>query len=777
MSDLDRPIRNEIIVHPNRSERSSTVLYLEPLDSGPAGPDASARSAEMWRMIRANARLIIGALMLGAVGGFALSLVMTPIYSAKVSLEIQNPVEAANFQVGDSEAIAPESYLATQATILQSRTLHNRALERVKKENLGIANQAGGHFSLRRFLHIAPSYPFALSAEPSANLPAAFAQGVAGAGKLPPITVSVAPSNSTRIVTVTCESPNPKMAAAFANALVNEYMDSNVQARWDAINSSRQWLTRQLEESRSKLEQAENQLQAYGRSSNLLFTGGDKESADQEKLNQLQEALSKAQQDRIEKQSAYEIAASTPADAVPQVLDNARLSDYQRQIADLQRQLAELSSQYTPQYPKVQQLQAQIDQLQSTFKKERQDVLTRIRSEYQAALMQERLLSAAYRSQVEVVSQQTEKGINYNILQRDVDTDRQMYDSLLQKSREADVATAMRGSNTRIIDPAETPSSPSTPNFLFNTLLGSSAGLLLALAFVITRESLDRSYKSPGDLSVHLNLPELGAIPVSPIPLSNSAAKASRFSFPMSADSADANGQMESTELASWHDRSSVVAESFRSAVTSILHSVNNGASPRVILVSSAIRAEGKTTIVSNLGIALSEIGQRVLLIDGDMRKPRLNEVFNLPNDWGLSDLLREKSSLRDCPLEALVKTTQLPELRILTSGPATTSISNLLYSHRMLELLQRLRSEFDIILIDTPPMLDISDARILGRLADAAILVFRAGKTSRDAAMAAKRRLTDDGIPVLGTILNAWDVKNNTGYGYDVYNYYSPTS
>jgi capsular exopolysaccharide synthesis family protein len=156
------------------------------------------------------------------------------------------------------------------------------------------------------------------------------------------------------------------------------------------------------------------------------------------------------------------------------------------------------------------------------------------------------------------------------------------------------------------------------------------------------------------------------------------------------------------------------------------------------------------------------------------MRKPRLNEVFNLPNDWGLSDLLRESSSLRDCPIEALVKQTEMPEVSVLTSGPSSENISNLLYSHRMLELLQRLRSEFDVILIDTPPMLDIADARILGRLADAAILVFRAGQTSRDTALAAKRRLTDDGIPVLGTILNAWDSKatGHYGYGYEYAKY-----
>jgi len=293
---------------------------------------------------------------------------------------------------------------------------------------------------------------------------------------------------------------------------------------------------------------------------------------------------------------------------------------------------------------------------------------------------------------------------------------------------------------------------------------------------IFVRQSMDRSFKSPGDVSMHLKLPELGVIPEGNFLSGNNIGKMPRLN---TAQSPFGNAQKIPhapgyVELVTWRDKSSAIAESFRSAVTSILHSADNGAAPRVILVSSAIRAEGKTTVVSNLGIALAEINQKVLLIDGDMRKPRLNEVFNVPNDWGLSDLLREKSSLRDCPLEALVKSTEMPELSILTSGPATNSISNLLYSHRMLELLQRLRSEFDIILIDTPPMLDIADARILGRLADAAVLVFRAGTTSRDAAFAAKRRLTDDGIPVLGTILNAWDVKSMGGYGYGAYEYYS---
>jgi receptor protein-tyrosine kinase len=193
----------------------------------------------------------------------------------------------------------------------------------------------------------------------------------------------------------------------------------------------------------------------------------------------------------------------------------------------------------------------------------------------------------------------------------------------------------------------------------------------------------------------------------------------------------------------------------------------NGSTLPGVIMITSAGKGEGKSSIVSNLGIALAEINLKVLLIDADMRKPHLHDIFNVSNSWGLSDLLREKSSLENCPVEALSRKTDIEGLSLLPSGPGTLSIANLLYSRRLADLLKRLRAEFDIVVIDTPPMLYISDARVLGRLADGAILVLRASKTTRDAARAAKQRLVDDGIPVLGTILNEWDFRAKSRYGY----------
>lgn len=625
MQEPQKPTRNELIVHPNRSLRSpQTVLYLEPLGAGAAAEETQALPLEMWRVVRQRLTWIVLTILIGSFGGFFLSLMQTPEYEAKVSLEIQNPTDITP-NLPDGSVASPESYLPTQVAILQSRSLRRRAISRLRKENFQPSGQAPIRVdAIRRLLGRAPK---AASSAPQAYPGAA-------------ITVQI--GLNTRIVSIVSESTDPKFASGYANALANEYIDSNLQARWDAINSARQWLAQQLDDTRTKLQTSEDQLQAYGRASNLTFTDG-KESAEQDKLKEIQKAYSDAEAERISKQSAYQIAMTTPADSVPQVIDNVHLSEYQAQLADLRRQLAQMSATYTPEHPKVKQLQAQIDQVEATFNKERADVLTRIRNEYQSARMKESLLAETYQKQVQVVSEQTSKTVNYNILERDVDTNRQMYDTLLQKAREADIATAMRGSNARIIDPAETPAAPSKPNFMWNTLMGTISGLMVSVALVILLESMDRSFKSPGDVSFHLKVPELGVIPEGSL-LSLNAGRAGRGNtLPTDADG-KIGTRPESVELVSWRDKSSTIAESFRGAVTSILHSAENGSAPRVIMVSSAIRAEGKTTVVSNLGIALAEINHKVLLIDGDMRKPRLNEVFNLPNDWGLSDLLRERA-------------------------------------------------------------------------------------------------------------------------------------
>jgi len=338
-----------------------------------------------------------------------------------------------------------------------------------------------------------------------------------------------------------------------------------------------------------------------------------------------------------------------------------------------------------------------------------------------------------------------------------------LYDQLLQRTKAIGVASAAQANRVRILDPAEPASRPTKPEPIANLITGLLCGLAAAFAVVIGREFVDSSLRAPGESQFHLKVPELGVIPEHrrlPEPSEQSASRALN------------NSEQSATpvELITWQDRPSAIAESFRGALASILVSGNGMVRPHVLLLTSASRGEGKTSVTSNLGLALAEIGQTVLLLDADMRKPHLHDIFNVPNTWGLSDLLREKSPLDTCPLAAIARKTEIPNLSLLPGGPGAVSIANLLYSNRMAMLLERLRKEFDIVLIDTPPMLHIADARILGRLTDGAILIVRASKTTREAARAAKQRLVDDGIPILGTILNAWDLKASKRYGYSYY-------
>jgi receptor protein-tyrosine kinase len=293
-----------------------------------------------------------------------------------------------------------------------------------------------------------------------------------------------------------------------------------------------------------------------------------------------------------------------------------------------------------------------------------------------------------------------------------------------------------------------------------NLAEGLASGLLFGIMLVLTMDRFNGSLTSPGEAETVLRVPELGIIPARDSHLVRRLERLKNEGI---------NGYQlppadETIPLAAW-EADSVLAESYRNVRTSILLSKNGEPRPKVILVTSVERQDGKSSTVSNLGIALAQIGQRVLLVDGDMRKPRLHTIFNTPNSWGLSDLLREKIPLKDIPADAMARKTGIGRLFLLPSGPAVLGVSDLLYSDRLGEVIARLREIFDTIIIDTPPMGYLSDARVVGRLADAAILVIRSGQTTKDSALRAKQRLTEDGIHVLGIVLNRWEPQSKRQY------------
>jgi succinoglycan biosynthesis transport protein ExoP len=731
----------DLIVRQELPRGNAGLVYMEPLQAyAPPAEDSGGGVPALWQILAAHRLAILLFAIGGIAAGVGISMVETPIYDARSTLEFQSSKnEAPMGAADDGGGFTPESYLQTQVKVLQSNRLNERVAKKLATQG---TYEAPGQFDkLRKLI----------------GLPVA--QAATTAPRQPSVDARVKLIENSRIVEITASSPDPRYAANFADTLASEYIDYNMEALWASSQKTSDWLTRQLQDLRTKLEQSENQLQAYSRQSGLVITGPD-QNIDDDGLKNVQRELATAQADRISKQSAYEVASTMQADSLPQVLDNGRLSDYQTKIADLRRQYAEQSAIYTPAHPKVQQIQAQITDMESTLSRERTNIVSRIQNDYQAALKRERMLQAAYTAQMQRVTDQSQKSIYYSILKREVDTNRTVYEQLLQKAKQVGIGAALQPTNVRVVDTAEIPTRPSKPDFLRNALTGLASGLALAFGIVVGGEFINRSVRAPGESAFHLHVPELGVIP-------SRTAVADQVLMPNIVPKSGMNGGSKpKLELVTWQDRPSLLAEAYRNALTSIL-AANSKGRPKVILITSAGHGEGKSSTVSNLGIALAEINQRVLLIDADLRKPRLHDIFNLPNTWGLSDLLREKSSLADCPLEALARKTEVDGLHVLPSGPGTVSITNLLYSSRMADLVERVRNDFDITIIDTPPMSYLSDARVLGQLADAAILVIRAARTTRDEARAAKERLVDDGIRVLGTILNGWEPKVKAKYGY----------
>ncbi len=750
--------RREIVLSSTNNANFNQVFCLEPANSKPQGPSEDKLS-EFWDLIRFRWATVLFIILSATIASAIYTLKQPPTYQAIATIELESASQNPVNRIGDVDLSAPVAsadFVQTQIKLLQSRTLRQRVIAKLQATK---RNPFERHDQISAWCQ---ALRLKWCVTPRATNMA-----------MAPVSIEAKDPDGSRIIEIRADSADPDMAADFANTLAAEYQEQNMESRWNAAQGASGFLTRQLEELKAKLQQSERALLEYSRATGLLYTD-DKSSVQGERLKELQEELSKSQAERIAKEAMLRVATDNPVESLPQIIDNARLSGEQTKLADLKRQLAELGTTFTPEYYKVVRVQAQIDELQASLQKERADILKRIRVDYDSALLREKLVANQYARQAGLVSNLDGKAIYYSVLKQEVNTTRGLYDTLLQKMKEFEVASALRASNVRVVDPALRPPAPYKPDLPRNIAMGSLSGLMLAISFVLLRERTDRSIKAPGEAHFHLKLRELGVIPSS---IKGRLPGVGRENGQGALVALDLNGNVvigerDRVELVTWQDKTSPVAESFRNTLASILFSQQDANRPRVILITSPGRAEGKSTTASNLAIALAEINQRVLLIDADIRKSSLHKLFDVSNSWGLSDLLRERAPLQDCPLEALARRTAIEGLHVLPCGPGILNISSLLYSGRMVELLQRTRMLFDTIVIDTPPILYVSDSRILARLADAAVLVVRAGVTTRDAAIAAKERFDNDGIPLLGVVLNDWDLKSKSAHSYGAYEY-----
>lgn len=706
-----------------------------------------------WRAFWRHKHLLIVGAALGALLGVLCSIPQTPIYEAGALIEVrgfnENFLNLSELNPTDNGASQQAADADTAVRTMTSRSLLARVVDKLNLD------------SRREFVVASrlAAWRGALGLPESDTRPPRVRAIELAARHL-----SVSTVGKAKLVAVRCESVDPALATAFVNTLIEEFVAQSADSRWQANRRTEEWLGRQLDELRVKLESSEQALQDYARSNGLLITG-DRDSVAEEKLRQLQTTLLEARAGRIERQSRWNLASSSAAESLPEILDSGPLKEYQVKLTDLRREFAEYNSTYTPAHYKVKRVKAQIDELESTIRAERTHVLERIRNEYESAVLRERMIETDYASQSGLVTAQAGKSVEYRILEREAATNRALYDNLLQKVKEAGVAAAMAASNVRVIDAAATPTRPIRPDHALNGGLGLASGAVLGLLLIFIRERTDRTLREPGDAALFLGLPELGVIPDGDGEsgglkrVERPPARGEILRIGGTAGGADPDRRHDDggVELATWRRRPSLIAECFRATLTSILFTGGANQRPRVLVVTSASPGEGKTTVASNLAIALAEINRRVLLIDADMRKPRLHQVFGVSNRSGLSNLLRERTPSNGTPLAGLVQATGIPELFVLSSGPGAPSIPNLLHSERMAELLAKARAEFDTILIDSPPMLPIADARILARSADAVVLVVQAGRTSRDSARTVVSRFLEDGSVVLGVVLNSW--------------------
>jgi capsular exopolysaccharide synthesis family protein len=564
-----------------------------------------------------------------------------------------------------------------------------------------------------------------------------------------------------RIIRIQYEAREPELAAAVANTLAKTLIQQNLESRWNATKQIGEWLNPQLSELQRNLAESEERLQQYAQSQGLLITRNN-ESAGEQGLRLEQEELARARADRIARQSLYQAAAAGSPGAEATNADGGVLRENQLKLTDLRRQLAELSSVLKPENYKVARVQAQIAELESAQKEEIGRSRQRMEQQYQAAQTREELLAKTYSRQAALVSAQSIKAARYENLKREVEVNRQLYEAMNQKAKEAGIASAIRPSNIRMITTAMPPSRPFKPNVPLNLGLGLFVGLTCGIAYVVASSQMDRKLRVPGDVELHLNLPELGAIP--------GAARG------ISRKLIGSNGHRRGFELAAWDEKLSLFSESFRATLTSLLFAGGASASPGVFVVTSPLAGEGKTTVASNLGVALAEIDRCVLLVDADLRGPALHRVFSLDNDRGLSTLLGDGHALDATAVKEQIQQTHIPNLFVLAAGPPVDRVSSLLHTERMAQLLGRLRDTFDHVIVDAPPSLLFADARIIARPTDGVVLVLRANRTSWPIAQAAVQRLQMDGVPILGTVLNDWRPDaGNDAYGYrNLHKYYS---
>ncbi|HEV2421561.1 MAG TPA: polysaccharide biosynthesis tyrosine autokinase [Candidatus Acidoferrales bacterium] len=652
---------------------------------------------------------------------------MKPVYVASARVEVDpegnNPLP---FQQGNAleEYVDLDTYIDTQTKIIQSQTL---AMDTIRSLDL-------------------PRYP-EFGADPKALVNAGPNQ------KEPPIlsdflsrlTVSRVPDS--RLIEVQFAAQDPQLAAQVVNSHLQTYKEQNFKSRYDATMQASDFLSSELEELRIKMEKSDAAEVDYERKNQIWMVDATQNTTTQ-KLQELSNALTAVQTELAEKEAAFQLAHSDNG-ALSAVQVNPEVQDLTKTKLSLDTQYAEALTQFGPNWPKVQQLKAQDDAISAQLKTAKDEAIRLVDNDYQQFQTREALLERDLNRQELLADNMAEKLVEYNMLKHDAESNKELYDGLLEKLKEAGISAGLRSSNIRIVDPALVPSMPAKPQKARNIALAFLIGLVGGVGLAFVREYLDNTVKSPDDVQNLTGLPCLAVVPS--FAARNGHRSLARISGQAGAD----NGSR--VELVSLQQPKSVVSEAFRALRTSLLLSQAEHP-PQVILVTSALPREGKTTSAANLAITLAQLGDRTLLMDSDLRKPGVRRALNLPNghgrDIGLSSYLAGVAPLRDI----IVSHPTVPNLDAVPTGPIPPNPADLLSSHRMAEAIDDLRQHYKFVVIDSPPIMAATDAVILSALTDGVLLVVWSNETPKEAFSRTRELLAAVKGRLLGVVLNAVD-------------------
>jgi succinoglycan biosynthesis transport protein ExoP len=699
---------------------------------------------QFWRVLQKRRWLVLGSLAAVVLLVTAVSLFLPKRYeaSSRLLLDLEGADDLGLEQMVMPIGLDMNTKLETQIRIVQSDTIATSVIKQLGlHRNKGFAGK----------LYDSAADFDTLGLQKRAKLVDVFHKS---------LNVQLVPK--TQIIDIHFRSKDPNLAADVANSVANNYIEHNFQTKYKATIQTSDWLTRQLDDLKKRAETSQEALIAYQKKVGILGTD-ETHNIITDKLEELNKQLSAAEADRIVKEAKYRIAMTENPELIANIAPESVLGALYKARAEARAQYAQLAAKYGASYPRVMQLQSQMNELDSSIAKEIKKVGDAVQAEYKAAQKSEEMLQASFGKQKQEAYKLNEDAIQYAIMRRDVESSRDLYEGLLKKLKEAGILAGLKSSNINIVDPASIPIEPVEPKIPLNIALGCMGGLLFGVALAFVVENVDNSIRTPDDIEAYCSLPSLGVIPSVMVDGKNPHKLVGR------------TATRQFIQPVTMEHRNSSSAEAFRALRTSLLLS-SPGAPPQVIMVTSGMMQEGKSFTALNLAVVLAQTGQKTLLVDADMRRPTIHKYLGISSTKGLSACLAGTED----PESVIVKIDEIAGLHVIPAGHMPPYPSEMLASDAMPQLLRHWRELFRYIVIDTPPVLAVTDAAVCARNADVVVLIARSKRTGRQSLLRArdvlkKVRANIAGVVVNDLSFNSVEYRGYYGhYGSDYHYYYN---